>query len=161
MRPSPKELRATFRYDSAAGQLWWRERGLGRRFSKPVGSVGGKGYIHVEYKGVAYKLHHVVWAIVKGRWPVRQIDHRNSIEGDNRFENLRQATLSQQAANKGRYSSNTSGYKGVYPVRNKWRVALQVNKKRKNLGYFDTPELGHAAYVAAAKKHFGEFARAA
>ena len=39
-KPSPSFLRATFRYDAETGFLWWRERGHGRRFSKPAGSMG-------------------------------------------------------------------------------------------------------------------------
>ena len=78
-KPSPSFLRATFRYDAETGFLWWRERGHGRRFSKPAGSMGPKGYIHVEISGIPYKAHHIIWAMVKDRWPV-QIDHKNNIE---------------------------------------------------------------------------------
>jgi hypothetical protein len=159
MKPTPARLCKVFRYDPYTGHLWWRERGLGRRFSKPAGSRVPKGYIHIEFEGVVYKAHHVVWAIVTGKWP-KELDHRNGDEGDNRFDNLRHATKSQQAANKGCYVNNQIGLKGVYLNGNRWRAILQCQKQRKHLGYFETPELAHAAYVKAAKQHFGEFARA-
>ena len=47
---------------------------------------------------------------------------------------------------------------GVFRWRGHWSSAIRVNRKLIHLGTFDTPEAAHAAYVAAAKEHFGEFA---
>jgi hypothetical protein len=160
-RPSPKQWAKIFRYDELSGRLWWRERGLGRRFSKPVGSITPpKGYIHVEYKGVAYKAHHIIWAIKTGRWPRHQIDHKDTIGSNNRFFNLREATHMQQCVNKKCYKSNSLGLKGVQLIRSRYRAVVTVNKKKQHLGYFATAQEAHDAYAKAAKKHFGEFARA-
>ena len=43
----------------------------------------------------------------------------------------------------------------------KWQARITVNKKQVYLGLFNTQEAAHAAYVAAAQKYFGEFAREA
>jgi hypothetical protein len=74
--------------------------------------------------------------------------------------NLRPATQSQNLANSTLSSKNTSGYKGVRwdNRREHWTASIMVNYKGKFLGSFNTAEEAHAAYCAAAKKHFGEFA---
>jgi len=40
----------------------------------------------------------------------------------------------------------------------KYRAKIGVGNRRFSLGYFDTPEQAHAAYLEAAKKYHGEFA---
>lgn len=156
------EIRATFRYDSRTGFLWWKERGLGRRFSKPAGSKSARGYISVEFQGKTYKAHNLIWAIRKGVWPAKQIDHKNTFKYDNRWCNLREASQSENRANSKMYANNTSGYKGVTRRKGyaRWRAMLQKEGKRIRLGAFGCPKKAHAVYVKAAKKHFGEFARA-
>jgi hypothetical protein len=79
------------------------------------------------------------------------------------IENLRPATKSQNAANRGKTCNNTSGFKGVWWRRRyrKWQATIGVNGKRFYLGMFDTPEAAHAAYAAAAQRLHGEFARVA
>lgn len=151
------------RYDEATGLLWWVRRGLGRRFTKPVGSRTDKGYIQVEFRGGAYKAHHLIWLLKTGRLPRDQIDHRDGIKDNNRWYNLREANQSRQMANTKRRSDNACGYKGVHKRLgyNRWRASIRVNGKRHYLGDFYSPEQAHAAYVKAAKHYFGEFARAA
>ena len=63
--------------------------------------------------------------------------------------------------NKKRPSNNKSGFKGVCQVGDKWQAGIKHQGKSIHLGWHDTPEEAHAAYVAAASRIFGEFARAA
>lgn len=90
-----------------------------------------------------------------------QIDHINGNRLDNRKENLRVCTKSQNAMNSKLARTNTSGYKGVnWDKRyNKWRARIKLNKKEKHLGFFNNKEDAAKAYNEAAIKYFGEFAR--
>lgn len=104
-------------------------------------------------------MHRYIMDAQKGQ----QIDHINGDKLDNRKENLRVANASTNKANCGLRKSNTSGYKGVSKAtgkRNKqWTAEIKVNYKRKNLGYFYTPEEAAEAYNKAAIEAFGEFAK--
>jgi hypothetical protein len=104
--------------------------------------------------------HLIVWALHHGEWPTTDLDHKNRDSLDDRIENLRLATSSQNGANRVKQSNNTSGFKGVSWdwYNRRWRAQISVEKKRINLGNYDTPEEAHAAYCRAAKKYFGEFA---
>lgn len=86
---------------------------------------------------------------------------RDTYQIDNRSDNLRLCTVSQNLANAKLPIHSTSGLKGVTfdKVNRKWRGQIMVNKKHKCLGRFATKEEAHAAYCEAAKKYFGEFAR--
>lgn len=102
---------------------------------------------------------HIVWALHKNEWPVR-LDHENRNTEDDRIENLREATASQNAANSKKKCNNTSGYKGVKKVVTRWKTkwTATIGETRKHLGTFGTPEEAHAAYLEAATQKYGEFA---
>jgi hypothetical protein len=89
------------------------------------------------------------------------IDHINGNGLDNRRTNLRPATSSQNAMNRGLRSDNTSGFKGVYWHRSSgcWAATIQHGDQRQHLGLFSSPIDAALAYDAAALHHFGEFAR--
>lgn len=83
------------------------------------------------------------------------VDHKNRNSLDNRKENLRVATRSQNSINWVR--RNKYG-RGVALVGGMFQVRIAVNGKRKLIGYYKTPEEARAAYDAAAKQLHGEFA---
>lgn len=108
-------------------------------------------------------LHRVILSRVLGR-PLlsgEQADHINGNGLDNRRSNIRLATSEQNGCNRRKSVNNTSGYKGVtWDKHNgKWKASIQVGKRPRFIGHFNTPEEAHAAYCEAAERLHGEFAR--
>jgi transposase len=89
------------------------------------------------------------------------VDHINGNTLDNRKNNLRLCTESENAFNRGKSKTNTSGYKGVSWNKHlkKWNATICKKEKNIHLGYYNTPQEAHAAYCEAAKTLHGEFAR--
>lgn len=120
----------------------------------------GRQYRQIRVGGKIFRAHRLAWFFVHGRWPVEHIDH---IDGDglnNRIDNLREATHSENLRNRGATTKNTSGFKGVswHKARRKWQAQIKTNGRKKHLGSFDTPEAAYAAYCAAAEDLHGDFA---
>lgn len=87
-------------------------------------------------------------------------DHKNGNKLDNRKENLRICTYSQNNYNIPKKKDNISGCKGVgfHTKSGKYRSRIVVNKKAIHLGLFTKIEDAYNAYCAACKKYHGEFA---
>jgi hypothetical protein len=90
-----------------------------------------------------------------------ETDHINHNTIDNRRENLRACSHTQNQGNSKIRIDNTSGFKGVSfsKLSKKWCSTIRYGKFRKNLGLYDRPEDAAIAYDRAAKEYFGEFAR--
>jgi HNH endonuclease len=90
----------------------------------------------------------------------RQPDHVNHDTLDNRRGNLRIATRAQNNSNRRRYSSNTSGHKGISwnPEIRKWMAWFQFEGKRQYLGSFAVLSDAVERYKSAAGRLHGEFA---
>lgn len=125
-----------------------------------AGCIATRGYRSIMVEGKRYKSHRLAWFYVYGVWPTALIDHKNGVTGDNRIDNLREATGSQNKANQPAYITNTSGFKGVSwnKASKKWLTQIKHQGKLKHLGTFATPEEAHAAYCTAATQLNGEFA---
>lgn len=158
-------------YDPETGVFTWkvrprehfngnRDHGVwnARYAGKEAGHIYANGYITISVNGKAYKAHRLAFLYVTGRHPARMIDHINLKPGDNRFCNLREATRAQNAINQGG-SQSSSGVKGV--SWHKGRQAWQARLCGKYLGMYPDKEAAGAAYFAAAREKFGDFARAA
>lgn len=154
-----ERLRECLSYDSETGIFVWKK--LSGRRSK-LGTRAGSfntsiGYRVIGIDGRRHYEHRIAWILMTGKWPNSDIDHINCDKSDNRWVNLREATMAQNIANIGSWRHNTSGLKGAH-----WSKAAQRWSSRiggRHLGLFDTKEEAHAAYVTAAEEKFGQFAR--
>ena len=87
-----------------------------------------------------------------------QVDHINHNTLDNRKENLRNVTHSQNQMNRSMMSSfSTTGIKGVFLERGKFRVRIRANGKRHHIGYFDTLEEAKVVCEKATENLHGEY----
>lgn len=161
-------LLSILEYDPATGLLRWRWRdGLPdvcnyRDAGKVAGTVRGTGYRYIFIDGRHWAAHRLVWIAETGECPTGDLDHINLDKADNRFANLRLATRSQNQANVPRHRGNTSGLKGVHLQKDsgRWTAYITLNRQRTHLGMFATKEEAAQARDDAAKRIYGEFARA-
>jgi hypothetical protein len=162
-RLSFHKANSEFRYDEKTGTLWWRKPREGRRLDIPAGRRQKNRHVTVSLDYVAYQVPHIIWLLKTGKWPTKELDHKNTIRWDNRWNNLREATPTQNRANSSRRKDNSSGMKGVswHAPRKKWRARIMLGRKETHLGLFDSKEAAQRIYIKAAKKYFREFARAA
>lgn len=153
-------LKELLRYDPETGIFTWLvARPNGVTVGSLAGSIGDKGYLIIKVWGTPYKASRLAYLYMTGTFPAVFMDHENRVRSDNRWSNLRQATESQNCAN--RLVKNQTGFKGVVyrASRDRFEAYLKKDGTRRFLGYFRTAAEAGAAYAAAAVETFNVYAR--
>lgn len=142
------------------GKLFWKI--TKNQFAK---NGNRAGRLRVKYRRIGinnkyYYEHHIVWLYHNGYLP-KQLDHINGVCNDNRIENLREATTSQNHMNMKKIKGTTSKYKGVHWDKRlrKWVGQIKKNGESIYLGLFDSEIDAGEAYNKKAVELFGEFAK--
>lgn len=151
-----ERVRELFDYDAENGILIRKKDEYGRVVNRPCGHKPiNRGYGEVGIAGKTYKVHRIIWLWYYGDWPVNFIDHINQNKMDNRIENLRDVSNSENIQNTKLYSTNSSSYPGVSFNKhaNKFMAYIWINNKRLYLGYFATAEEAFLAYQLAKIEH--------
>ena len=164
MSVTQKMIREMFEYRDD-GNLIRRHSvgGNGNYAGRVIGTTPKKDrsnrYSTTKVNGQHWCVHKLIYLYHYGVVP-DQLDHINHNTTDNRIENLRPVNASQSASNRTLFKTNTSGAKGVswHKASNKWFVYVDVNKKRKNIGYFEDLELADLVAIEARNKYHGAYA---
>lgn len=163
-----QEAKRRFDYNPNTGELLWKIPGKKRVVGAPAGCKFERkdGYRFVVtgihgHGDKRWRNSRIIWLWMTGEWPDdNEIDHIDNDGWNNRWENLRKATHSQNAKNLRLKSNNTSGFPGVSydKRRERYRARITVDWKEKWLGYFETLDDAVKAYRKAAVRYHGEFA---
>lgn len=153
---SCEEANVLFEYRD--GELYWKQRGRSRQMGRPAGGINGDGYRRIKINRKLYAVHRLVW-VMHGNNPVPFVDHINGNVLDNRIENLRAATHSQNCMNRRVRFDSRSGVKGVNLRKGKWHTCVILNNEKYSAGMFDRKEDAIDAVDKLRKKLHGEFAR--
>lgn len=158
-----EELKKLMRYDPDTGNLVWIVRRSRTAVGTIAGTPGTDGYIYIVIDRKHYVAHRLIWLYVTGNWPKEELDHINNQRADNRIENLREATRSQNKVNAAVRLRSKSQIKGVYfdarRPKKPWQAYITKEGKRQTIGFFATKEEAADARNKKAFELFGDFTR--
>lgn len=123
-----------------------------------AGTIDKSGYVIIRVNRKHYKEHRLIFLMHHGYLP-EQIDHIDGTKDNNRIENLRPATNSQNQFNKTKRTKNNSGLKGVHwnKSKNKYISQCSVNGTKHYLGQFDDKYVAYETVCNFRKLYHGEF----
>lgn len=158
--------KALFRYDPESGLLTWNFSSAQIKEGHEAGTNTTSSQSKTEYRGIklfgaTYKVHRIIWLMQTGEWPKGDVDHIDGNGLNNKWENLRDVTHSQNLMNAAVRSDSTTGYKGVSydKQRCKWYAYINIDGKRKMLGRHGSLQEAVNARAIAERNLFGEYAK--
>jgi hypothetical protein len=171
LKLTAERLREVVTYDPETGYFTWLPRAGTDRCTKAWTKRHAHrraGYLHkpsgywlITVDGKLYKAHRLAHLHMTGEWPAKTIDHVQRQRADNRWNELRPATLAENGANTGLARSNTSGCKGVCwdPVNQRWRAYGTAAGRQHSFGRYALFEDAVAARQVGAQRIHGAFVR--
>lgn len=165
--PTPERVHSLVRYDGQ--QFHWLPRP--RTYFKREGDWKGwntrhankpviikkmlNGYHGIRIDGALILIHRAIWVLHYGEWPKGELDHINGDKADNRIENLRDCTKSENMRNQKLRSDSTSGFPGVHfdKERGQWAARIGLNGGWTHLGRFNRKADAIAARKAAESEY--------
>lgn len=161
-----EQVHRLFVVDEVAGRFFWKipPRTHPRLLGKEAGSIkkthSGKLYWMIKIGGTIFNRSRLMYLHIHGRFPYPCVDHVNGNSLDDRPDNLREATITENAWNHKFRARRIDLPMGVRLIQSsgRYQARISCNKKQIHIGAYDTPEEAHAAYVSKRKELFHEFA---
>ena len=152
-------LKCVLEYNPETGRFIWIKpsyKNKNGNVGKVAGYLDQDGYVRITIDRRRYYAHRLAWLYMTGSWPEKQIDHKNRMESDNSWLNLRLATHAQNQHNRGVLKNNKTGLPGV--VERKWGWVAYIMREGVNnyLGSFKDPDEAYGAYLKE-REYRGEF----
>lgn len=132
-------LKSILHYSPCTGDFTWTVNKSPNTYIGMRAGTLDDGYIRIFIDKKSYRSSRLAHLYITGEWPQYEIDHINHIRSDNRWENLRSVSSTENLRNKTLYRNNNSNLPGViWHTRDLvWQSRINNNGKRAHLGYFD------------------------
>lgn len=159
-----EEITSRIDIDFETGICIWKDatkhhrRLNGKVAGFPRPSHSGKIYWLIKINGIPYKRAQLILTVATGEWPVETVDHIDGNSLNDRAENLRHATVTQNAWNHKKRSKKSDCPMGVrITQQGRYQARIAVNKKQIYLGVYDSPDKASEVYQLARKEYFHDF----
>ncbi len=145
-------------WDKKSGCFRWRKGfrvHLTHLVGKPVGTYNAKSYLRIDFKGISYAGHRIIWRYHKGNWPKGTIDHIDGNTRNNRVDNLRDISLRDNCLNKKIHRDGKipgARFRVMKYSKKPWVSEIGIGEKTYYLGLFKTKEEAHKEYLKAKKQ---------
>jgi hypothetical protein len=142
-----EEARSYLHYDPFSGAIYWIKHPKRTKTKKLLAGCreSKNGYTVFKFKRKMYKAHRFAWFLFYGVWPVGFIDHINGIVDDNRIDNLRDVSQSENCTN--RVTHRNGKLPGTIRKNCAWFGRIRIARKEIYIGPFDTEIEASNAYV--------------
>lgn len=134
-----------------------KKRAHGAKVGDVVGTLQKTGYLAVNLERKPQLVHRLIFLMHHGYLPPCT-DHIDGNRLNNKIENLRPATRTENNRNIGVQKNNKLGVKGVTAHQGGFRARICVDRKTIELGSYKKINEAKNAYDNAARLHHGEFA---
>lgn len=127
-------------YNKENGNFYWVGKSSKTSKVKPgsfASKVRSNGYRYVFANGKQVKSCRLAWYFNFGEWPNFQIDHVNGDRSDDRIENLRDVTSSENNKNRKKPNTNKTGVIGVCLTACGYQAYIYRDNKKIHLGTYE------------------------
>lgn len=149
-------LKELLTYDPQTGDFTWRVKRQRIQAGTTAGYTGVDRRVMIGVRGRIYLASRLAVFYMTGKWPTHQIDHKDRNPSNNRWNNLREATHSQNCVNSVRKRKHNLP-RGVYKSGNRFYAKTETGGKFIYLGCFATPGEAHQAFLDYANTVYGDF----
>lgn len=158
-----KKIREHLSYDETSGFVKVLKPYAKKAAGDVVGSRmyrkdGAPKHMEIRFFGYRLKIHHVAFFLKMRWWPTKMVDHANNNPFDNRWENLRHATASENAISRGVCRRNRLGIKGVSHYKTRKGDVYRVRVGGTEVGKYSNLRAAIIAYNAFVLDNYGKFA---
>lgn len=138
------------------GKIYCKKSRAGAQYKvgQEIRGTQRNGYVDIKLQsqrlhghGISIPRSHLIWYAATGHWPIGVVDHINRVKNDDRYQNLRDVTHSENNLNRGilqKYPPFVNQYKirGREHTKNYGKFFYGKFYKGVNIriGYYDTPE---------------------
>lgn len=161
-------LKELLSYNPETGVFTCAKKSVHRNVGDVVGAIAN-GYLVCLLASKTYKLHRLAFLYMTGNLPYKALDHINGNPSDNRWCNLREATVVENGRNRKTDCNTSTGIKGLYHRKGRYPsydANVKVDGKRltKSISLKGKVEADVVVELInwlkeTRQKHHGDFAR--
>ena len=143
------------------GILYWKVKpSINKNIWDAAGCINGDGYLQTSFKNRRFLNHRLIF-LMHNRYLPQFIDHIDGDRLNNKIDNLREATASQNSHNSKVRVNNKSGIKGVYfhKKTGKWAAGIRCKGKHIHIGLYEELKEAGIAVQSAREQTHKEFTR--